>query len=287
MFELSKVELEFLDAMGVESKEEGFIDKESEETFQEFGKKVEKTPDRYQFPLKAVKSYECGDKVIVFIRKYYYDDKPLSKELWKRTNVTRVLIDGVWHNLVTEKGTGNRCTISEENLRTRELGKVPMNKADANGYYYYLGEFDELSFGVLSDGGFSLYVSDHDALKVGGGRTIECDDEEIRFGDKLDETVEFSYENFVKVLKDYIKMGKWDKDEQNSQIMCNVLIPTMLSQEMDEIKEKIKLKRRSYSSVIEEEEQLAMFERLYNEFMSQAFSKNDESEKSPLCKRFG
>lgn len=297
MFELNETELKFLDAMGVEPKGVVFTDKSSGRIFLYADQCVDYTPDRYHYPLKGVLAYECGDDAIVFIREYNYTDKAISKELWKTTNVTRVLRNGIWHNLKIEKGTGNRCSISTEHLRPKEVAepiKIPMvipgkfpeyiyktlfAKNDKNRYHYYLAEKDELSCGILSAGGFSLYISDHDALKCGGGRTVECNGETISVEN---ETVSFSYENFVAIVKKYMGIGKWENKGKtlcfNFQIMCRVLIPSMLAQEIDEINKEIELKRRNYSSTSEEEKRLAILERIYEEFTNCDKVNKDDSD---------
>ena len=238
MFELEKKELEFLDAMGVSPKGDVFTDKESGRIFLYAGKKTDYTPDKYHYPLRSSIAYECGDDALVFIREYYYTDSPFSKDLWQKRNVIRVLRDGLWHNLETEevKGIFDGCSIATEPLKP----KTGKRADDINNYYYYLLANDKLSFDISSNGGFSLYVSDHDALKCCSGRTIKCNGKTIRVEGEPKETVSFSYENFVDVLEKYTNIAEFDNNDEvfpsNVEVMCSYLIPTILAEGIEEKK---------------------------------------------------
>ena len=288
MFELEEKELKFLDAMGVIQKGDVFTDKESGRIFLFAGKKTDYTPDKYHYPLRSSIAYECGDDALVFIRQYYYTDKPFSKDLWQEISVIRVLRDGLWHNMENEevKGTFDGCSIATEPLKP----KTGKRADDINEYYYYLLANDKLSFGISSNGGFYLYISDHDALKCCSGRTIRCNGKTIRVEGEPKETVDFSYENFVALLEKYASIAEFDSNDNafplNVQVMCSYLIPSLLAQGIEEKKKEIEIKRQSYTGAYEEKKQLATLEKIYEEFTQHTEDTKDNT-RHTLYKHLG
>lgn len=304
MSKLDKIEERFLEAMGIEKKNEMFFDTDRSRVFLFAG-----AYRTYYDCNKSLKedaiAYESGNDVLALIDNYTYRqvNEELIPELKKGIRISR---GDLWYNLGLKGTESAHLSVAYKRDQKKEaiekivspkvkpFGECPIKPFEkSNLDYYYI--FDTHSLGLWIP---NLSDKKGITLSIGSCNTfnhINCDGETINVNDYGNIKMEFNYENFVTMVEKYM----WIVIDPNYrqaltaaiEFMCRVVIPSMLEKEIIKRKETM----ASYNcygacegctECDEEKEKIECLEKIYEEFAKYAIKDDEECAKT-IYKRVG
>lgn len=285
--ELDEAELRLLEGMSVGKDGQLFFDTNNGGRAFLFVRSIEEyTSVRDHSEISKVgASYVSGDKTLVVMRKYDYLDCGEERE----KSVFRLLgADGIWYTVVF---TGSKyvCEVltnndtPKNNSKTDDEDEDDEEKEDKKNKLIRLGQdfptdlippresykkteftydFPETELKVeMKDEngcflqGFSLVIAQYDSHNT----RIFCDGETISVKDSPEETLPFSYENFVSIVKKHVGTKKVAKT--TVPFVCNAAIPAMIEYTMERINYLLTLRKS-----IDEKQKVECLSQIYEEF---------------------
>ena len=298
MIELDEIELRLLEGMGVRKLGELFFDLKNNGRVFQFVRKYDQCDYNCKLartvPSEETSTYVSGSRGLILTREYRVQDTIYIKE--RKVDKFRILDNGVWYILAYNRDTYT-CELSIEHDKSEKITKDVIKKPDETSVVRFGQDFPkeliksrrepwendypdespeyELAVSTWEDVGFTLSIHG-DRLHT----HITCDGKTINFGDSPEESLPFSYENFVSIVKKHIGTKKVLNGV--APFMCNVVIPIMVDYTMQEIEHLLTLRESD-----EDNRQLECLSSIYEEFAKYVKTGDDVNGKGTLNKHPG